>query len=371
MINSPAVDVAFLTDAPRVAGSEVWLLEVLPRLTGRGFRPVVFLPERAALADLARRLGEAGVAVETYATPAELPDRTRSFALRVLQAWDPATYREVLPRLASPRLVVTHDQLDYHYPWPVRRLYRGIYRRTKAGPMAAADGLVTVSRWGGAFLREQMGVRGVGVVVNGVDPERFRPAPEPERARLRSALGFGRFTVLVPGRFAPEKNQLAALGAARHAPELDFVFVGDQDSGLGAAARTLHRVLRLGNVRFLARRWDMPELYRAADVLLQPTLAENQSLVTLEAMASALPIVSTPIPAQRELLADGVSGLLVPPQGRLLARALRALAAHPARARALGLAAREHVLAQHTLDHTASGVARVLREAASRHTPSV
>lgn len=357
------MDVAFLTDAPRVAGSEVWLLEVLPLLAGHGVRPTVFLPQRDTLGELARRLGEAGVAARGYAAPSELPERTRAFDLRVLQAWDPATYRDVLPQLTAPRLVITHDQLDYHYPPPLRGLYREIYRRTKARPMARAEGLVTVSAWGGAFLREQMGLRDVGVVTNGVDPLRFRPARGAERAELRAGFGFGRFTVLVPGRFAPEKNQLAALRAARHAPELDFVFVGDQDSGLGAATRALRRLLGLGNVRFLARRWDMPELYRASDALLQPTLAENQSLVTLEAMASGLPVVSTPIPAQRELIADGVTGLLVPPQGPLLAAALRALATHPERARGIGLAAREHVLGHHTLNHTAAAVAGVLRGA--------
>jgi len=43
----------------------------------------------------------------------------------------------------------------------------------------------------------------------------------------------------------------------------------------------------------------MPELYRAADAMLLPTLGENQSLATLEAMASGLPVVTTPIPPRR------------------------------------------------------------------------
>lgn len=107
----------------------------------------------------------------------------------------------------------------------------------------------------------------------------------------------------------------------------------------------------------------MPDLYRAADVLLQPTLAENQSLVTLEALASGLPLVTTPIPAQRELVQDGQTGLLVPPQPALLARALRALAAHPEQARRYGAAAREWVLDHHSLDQTVGQVAQAFAEA--------
>ena len=359
---SAPIQVAFLTDAPRVAGSEVWLLDVLPRLAALGVQPSVFLPHGEALDELAARFRAAGVSAERYSDPATLPERTRAFDLRALQVWDPATYRLWLPRLAAPRLVVIHDQLDYHYPLGLKALYRQIYRRTKADSLRAADRLLTVSVWGGEFLRGVMALPDVGVVRNGMDTEKFRPADAEERAVLREALGWTRFTVLVPGRFALEKNQLAAVLAARHAPELDFVFVGDMDSALGQVAQQLRRTLRLGNVHFLGRRWDMPELYRAADALLQPTLAENQSLVTLEAMSSGLPVVTTHIPAQAELVEHGVTGLLVPPQPSLLVLALTRLAANPERAQALGQAARQHVLSAHTLDGTAQQVAQVLLE---------
>uniref|UniRef100_UPI00286990CD glycosyltransferase family 4 protein n=1 Tax=Deinococcus sp. TaxID=47478 RepID=UPI00286990CD len=252
-------------------------------------------------------------------------------------------------------------QLDYHYPLGLKYMYRAIYRHTKAGPQRRADHVVTTSGWGEAFMRERFGLPDVGSIRNGVDAGRFHPADPAERDRLRRGLDFRRFTALVPGRFALEKNQLAAVRAARYAPGLDFVFAGDMDSSIGTAAQGLVRALRLRNVRFLGRRWDMPDLYRAADALLQPTLAENQSLVTLEAMASGLPVVTTPIPAQAELIRDGVTGLLVPPRPTLLAQALRALAAHPERARELGLTARQHVLHHHTLDTTAAQVADVLR----------
>ncbi|CAM3631760.1 glycosyltransferase family 4 protein [Deinococcus frigens] len=354
---------AFLTDAPRVAGSEIWLLEVLPRLSAHGIRPSVFLPQAGPLDELAARLGAAGVAAHRYARFTDLPALSADFDVRVLQAWTPAAYTALLPTLAAPRVVIVHDQLDYHYPLGLRLLYREIYRHTKARPQRLAERVVTVSEWGRAFL-QRLGGAEVTALRNGVDPERFQPASQAARQRLRAELGFDRFTVLVPGRFAPEKNQLAAVLAARHARGLDFVFAGDMDSGTGALARRLAGRLGLDNARFLGRRWDMPELYRAADALLQPTLAENQSLVTLEAMSSGLPVVTTPIPAQAELVGGGRGGVLVPPQPTLLARALNALAAHPDRARALGAAGRGQVLARHTLTQTATRTAQLLREAA-------
>lgn len=356
----PSHRVAFVTDAPRVAGSEVWLLDVLPLLPAHGLHPTVFLPRGEALEELARRFSQAGVPVRRYDDLKAITPDLNSFELRVMQAWDPGTYR-ALDALHAPRVTVVHDQLDYHYPAGLKGWYRLVYRATKLGGLRRADSVVTVSRWGQAFLHGTMGLPRVGGLTNGVNPDRYRPAPPAERNALRARLGFSGFTVLVPGRFAPEKNQLAAVRAARYAPDLNFVFAGDMDSGVGSAARTLTRALRLRNVTFLGRRWDLPDLYRAADTLLQPTLAENQSLVTLEAMASGLPVVTTPIPAQAELIRDGVDGLLVPPAPHLLARALRAMAAHPDRTAQLAAQARQRVLERHTLTGTAAQAAALLR----------
>ncbi len=362
----PPLSIAFLTDAPRVAGSEFWLLDVLPLLRGAGITSTVFLSDAAPLDEISKRFEAAGVTVRRYHDLATLPDLTRDFDLRVVQGWTPGTYHRLLPRLAAPRWVISHDQLDFHYPQPLRLTYAEAYPWTKALPFRWADGVITVSEWAGDFIRRRMGVREVQVVKNGVKADRFVPASPAEREKLRQDYGFTRFTVLVPGRFAPEKNQLASVLAARHAPELEFIFVGDMDSTVGKLAQTLKDRLKLDNVQFWGRRWDMPELYRAADVLLQPTLAENQSLVTLEAMSSGLPLVTTDIPAQAELVRGGKTGLLVRPQPRLLAMALNALAAHPERAQEFGRNAREYVLQHHKLEDSAARVAELLRGAAKR-----
>ncbi|MFC4425297.1 glycosyltransferase family 4 protein [Deinococcus navajonensis] len=359
------LEVAFLSDAPRVAGSEVWLADLLPHLPAHGIQPSLYLPQHETLTRFVEGLRGSAVTVERYDDQEELPHLTRAAGLRVVQAWEPWTYRRLLPRLAAPRLVISHDQLDYHYPAPLRALYREIYRQTKAEAFRQADGVVTVSNWGANFLRHRMRLPDTQAMTNGVDPVKFRPAGTEERAALRASLGFTRFTVLIPGRFTLEKNQLAAVRTARHAPALDFVFVGDMDAGMGIGVQALARRRQLQNVRFLGRRWDMPELYRAADALLQPTLAENQSLVTLEAMSSGLPVVTTPIPAQAELVRDGVDGLLVPAQPALLARALLALAAHPARARQFGAAARQRVLDHHTHSGSAAQLACLLHAASA------
>ena len=351
-------EVAFLTDAPRAAGSETWLLAYLPLLRLYGLEPTLYLSTHPALDEYARRLAEAGVALCRYERlESTVPALSRA-DLRVIQAWRPHTYSWSFNRLPHPNASVIHDQLEYHYPYGLRQLFRLGYRLSKARYLSKADALITVSEWGGRFL-EGLGLAKVFAIRNGVDIERFRPCPE-RRPALRGSFGFHRFTVLVPGRMSPEKNPLASLSTARLSPSLDFVFLGDDDSSTGRLVKRLAQQWRLKNVRFWGKRWDMPELYQAADAVLQPTLAENQSLVTLEAMASGLPVVSSPIPAQAELIRDGTEGLLVPPNPKALAEALGRLACDPQKVSALGKAARDRVLERHTLEHSVFELARVL-----------
>jgi len=208
-------------------------------------------------------------------------------------------------------------------------------------------------------MEQYLGLSKVLSVCNGVDAERFKPNPQ-QREALRQGYGFRHFTVLVPGRMALEKNALASIRTARLAPELEFVFVGDDDSSIGMTVKWLARYWRLNNVRFLGKRWDMPQLYQAADAVLQPTLAENQSLVTLEAMASALPVVTTPIPSQAELITHEHDGLLVPAHPEALAEVLRKLAHSSALTARLGAAARTRILNNHTLEHSTDALAQVL-----------
>ena len=194
MTGDAPLRVAFMTDAPRVAGSELWLLDQLPLLRAQGIESTLFLSPSERLDELARRFGAAGVAVERANSPDEWPARTAAFDVRVMQAWSPNTYRRVLPRLASPRVVISHDQLDFHYPQPVRAMYRETYPWTKARPFRAADPAVTVSGWAGERLRSQMALPGAGAVRTGLDPGKSRPATPEERPRLPAAIGSTLYT---------------------------------------------------------------------------------------------------------------------------------------------------------------------------------
>jgi glycosyltransferase involved in cell wall biosynthesis len=139
----------------------------------------------------------------------------------------------------------------------------------------------------------------------------------PEAAPLALALG----------RLHPNKGFDLLLEALAAAPAVHLWIAGE-----GALRRSLERlVARLGltrRVRFLGWREDVPALLASADFLVCPSRHEPLGNVVLEAWAARLPVVALASAGPRELIAEGESGLLVPPEEAPggLARALARLA---------------------------------------------
>jgi glycosyltransferase involved in cell wall biosynthesis len=99
---------------------------------------------------------------------------------------------------------------------------------------------------------------------------------------------------------------------------------------------------------------DIEEVLQAADAFVLPSYAEGMSLSLLEAMAAGLPVVATDIPGNRELVASGECGRLVPPRDpQTLARTLEELLDSPAIARQFGDGARERVQQHYSLEKMA------------------
>ena len=115
--------------------------------------------------------------------------------------------------------------------------------------------------------------------------------------------------------------------------------------GEGRREEDLRRQVRdLGlecSVRFLGTRRDLPEIFRALDLFVQPSLWEGLPLALLKAMGAGLPVVATRVSGSREAIEDGVNGCLVAPgDPEALARAILELQRQPEVRRRLGDAAR-------------------------------
>lgn len=170
-----------------------------------------------------------------------------------------------------------------------------------------------------ALLRNEMlPTKRVEVVYNGVDHQSLQ-RDDLVRDRVRSELGIGPQTLVIghAGRLMPVKNQallLRSLAAvARQRPDLDWVAVLVGGGPLESDLRALSADLKLQDrVQFLGQRSDVADLLCAFDVFALSSFSEGTSVTLLEAMACSLPVVTTAVGGNPELVQDGVHGYLVP-----------------------------------------------------------
>jgi glycosyltransferase involved in cell wall biosynthesis len=223
--------------------------------------------------------------------------------------------------------------------------HRGIVRVPATIEWLLTDAVVAVSR---DTARQSPASAVVAVIYNGVDP----PAPKRTRAEVRADLGLGEGPVaLHVANFLPVKGHdilMRALALVKdRGVKLTVVTAGD--GAERAPIEALAKTLGLGpeHVRFLGFRSDVPDLLAAADFFVLPSRMEGLPLAVLEAMSHGLPIVTTRIGGNPEVVTDGEHGLLVPIEDpAALAAALARFAEDPDLRRKLGEAGRARVAAE-------------------------
>jgi glycosyltransferase involved in cell wall biosynthesis/predicted metal-dependent phosphoesterase TrpH len=186
----------------------------------------------------------------------------------------------------------------------------------------------------------------VGLWGRGVDSDRFSPGRRTEAVRRR-LLGDGDLVLLSVGRISREKRLDVLVDAFDRArddlPGLRLVIVGD-----GPAREELEASAPEG-VRFLGelRGDELAAAYASADLFCFPSTTDTFGQVLLEAAAAGLPTVAAAAGGANELVLEGRTGRLVPPDDvDAFASAVSELASSPRLREELGLRARSHALAR-------------------------
>ncbi|HEY1271824.1 MAG TPA: glycosyltransferase, partial [Terriglobales bacterium] len=122
-----------------------------------------------------------------------------------------------------------------------------------------------------------------------------------------------------------------------------FVFAGD-----GACRKDYEtQVANLGlerNVLFLGRRTDVPDILTSSDIAVLPSQAEGLPNAVLEYLAAGLPTIASNVGGNAEIIRDGETGLLVPPDNpTVLAQSLLKLLRGPELASRIGAAGQQRV----------------------------
>jgi phosphatidylinositol alpha-1,6-mannosyltransferase len=355
--------------APRRGGIQTWAVELSKRLATACEAFAVIAPDVPGGRDADRELGFRVVRTGTPNTliAAAAPVLSRfvlaeGFDATLHAQW--STLPAALTLRAAGKLghvhVAAHGRELLLAPWRALPLAQGGYDRVRRKTLVSADTILAGSHFTAGLARD-LGAdpERIRVTHYGTDPTRFQPR---DASALRERLGLGARPVLLTiARLVERKGIDTVLDAlpavlARH-PDAVYVIAGDgpESDALKARARRLG-VERAVHFAGAVTDEELPLWYSLADVFVMPSRSdppdvEGFGIVFLEAAACERPVVAARAGGIPDAVADGVTGMLVPPgDAGALARELAALLGDEARRAELGRRGRERVLADFTWD---------------------
>jgi len=240
-----------------------------------------------------------------------------------------------------------------------RTLYFPLFMQEVVAPRLAK--IVTVSEASRREIERYFGIpeKDVEVVYNGTDLEIFKPTPG---MKVETDL-------LFVGRTEDRKKGVGTLlEALSLLPEHVTLKIVDGRIPENGLVPRLIRKFRLEHRVVLHKKMlDLPDLvaqYSTARAAVVPSFFEGFGFPASEAMACGLPVIANAAGALPEVVgSDGHAGRLVPPRDpQALAKAIDEVISDPARAAAMGRAARERVAQLFQWDRAAAGLAQVLEE---------
>ncbi|MBN9630418.1 glycosyltransferase [Leifsonia sp. TF02-11] len=170
-----------------------------------------------------------------------------------------------------------------------------------------AEAITTPTRRAAEFLEAATGLTNVHAISCGIDAHNYTPDFTPRTDNR----------ILFVGRVTGEKQIDVLLNAVKLLPaeldaKLDIVGGGDQFKNLQTLAETLGIADRVNFLGYVTDE-ELRQAYTRAAVFAMPSIAELQSIATMEAMASALPVVAADAMALPHLVHDGENGHLFRP----------------------------------------------------------
>jgi alpha-maltose-1-phosphate synthase len=255
--------------------------------------------------------------------------------------------------------VMTMHSLEALRPWKAEQLGGG-YRlstwceRVSAGSAAAVVAVSDGMRADILTAYPEISAERIRVIRNGIDTTEYQPDPDTDVLE-RYGIDLSRPYVIFVGRITRQKGVPVLLRAASWlVPQAQLVLLAGQPDTPELEAEVTGlvdglRATRSGVVwipEMLPKR-EVIQLLTHATVFAIPSVYEPLGIVNLEAMACGTAVVGSRTGGIPEVVADGQTGLLVPPgQPEPLAVALNALISDPDRAAAMGQAGRKRAVAE-------------------------
>lgn len=222
------------------------------------------------------------------------------------------------------------------------------------------DQIIALSEATKSSAAEEQGVEltKITVIYPGVDVSKFTIKETKREARDALDLPHDVPIIGIVARLDPVKGHKylldAMLKVCHFIPSTKLMIVG-----IGPLEESLRRrVKQLGlskQVMFMGMRRDIPQLLRAMDIFVLPSLREGFGMALLEAMVMGLAVIATNVGGIPEVVDDGKTGILVPPQdSNALSEAILVLLKDEKKRHRMGMLGKERVLSHFTAQRSVS-----------------
>lgn len=366
---SPQIPVAVFMTRFEPGGTERQMTELIRRLDRNRFtvhvacfhREGKWLPRVEACADSIVEFPIAGFArVSTLRQLVRFARWCRRERIAVVQTCDLYANTFGLPGAALagvPVRIGSRRDLNPDKSGGQIKLQRAAYR-------AATKVVANVQAARQILESEGLATGSIAVIPNGVEATAFGARKAPSTTR----------TIITVANLRPEKcHEVLIAAAATLAPEfpdLRFQFVGGGPRRAELEGLVRERGLEQV-IEFLGHREDVPSLLAAADVFVLPSRSEALPNGVIEAMAAGLPVVASAVGGLLDLVDEGRTGLLVPPENpTALGAALRDLLTDPSKASRLGATARDEVARRFSFERMVAAFENLYLSGLEQHAPA-
>lgn len=356
--------VLFYTDTPNLGGAEKHMLLLAKHLDPNEVRVSLAYGQYSKISKLHSEFAKYCQNVFVLNTLHKHDPRHYSELKRILKGhqfdlihlhlWNPGACRYAFFAASSVGLPIVTTE---HDPFELT----GMKRLIKKICLQKTTRTITVSQDNFRLLGEFYGVseKGLELVHNGIEIDRF--LDNSERAHLPVQNGVPVITCIAELHHRKGHRYLfeAFKKLQAHMPHVHLVLVG-----AGPAERELKdQYSQLPNVHFLGWREDIPQILKASDILVLPSLKEAFGQVILEAIASGVVAVSTDNGGAKDIIQDGVTGYLVPPaNSEALAARLSTILSNPDQKKDIEKAALHRVKTQFTAQKMAEKTLAVYKK---------
>lgn len=218
---------------------------------------------------------------------------------------------------------------------------------------------------------ENIPIHKVATILNGINTNTFSRFTSQMEARIKLGIELNVPVIGIVARLAPVKDHATLMVSCRQLKDkgAQFRLLVVGDGPLRGELENLASSLGIHDrVNFLGVRTDIPSLMQSMDLFVLSSTSEGISLTLVEAMACELPVVATEVGGNPEVIVEGETGFLVPPQNsELMAERISQLLENPQLRQQLGKNGRKRAECVFSLSRAALEYANLYRMVLDRN----